>query len=292
MAGQVFINAAKISASVEVVVVPVLRRLEIYPKQPQIEPNQNLTFSARGFDQQGDLMIPGNIIWRATSGNINSEGKFIARKSIGQVKITAIVGEIYDSAFINVVEHQKLTLPPLTLLPNPTLIEIVDLDDEQDDLDNNDLYDDFFDDSTDRIHCNSVALEDFLADNDLADNTNDPWDSIDLEDNLDDDDCENNSIHEFNKSQLFYNGYSLNKDEDIINQYEDTNYCYNRYKLTVKVARRGRNKRHQNCGITDKEALIEAIKEMSEEISQLNIAALPSEMSNLEKINKSQKMSE
>jgi hypothetical protein len=57
LAGQLFINAAKISASVEVIVVPVLRRLEIYPKEVQLKLNHNLTFTARGFDQQGDLMM-------------------------------------------------------------------------------------------------------------------------------------------------------------------------------------------------------------------------------------------
>ena len=139
---------------------------------------------------------------------------------------------------------------------------------------------------------NCVALEDYLADNDLADNTNDPWDSIDLEDNLNDDNSENNSVHGLNKNSIFYNGYSINEDEDIINEYEDTNYCSNRYKLTVKVAICGRKKRHQSREITDKDAVIEAIKEMSEEISQLNIAALPSEMSNLEQTNENQKMSE
>ncbi|MEG3844275.1 WD40 repeat domain-containing protein [Microcoleus sp. herbarium14] len=227
LAGQLFINAAKISASVEVIVVPVLRRLEIYPKEVQLKLNQNLTFRAKGFDQQGDLMMPGNIIWRATNGNINSNGKFIAGKSIGQVKITAIVGEIYDSAFINVVEHQKLTLPSLALLPNPAPTETVDRDDEQDDLDNNDLNDDFFDGHTDRIHWNSVALEDYLtendladntnepsdyidAENDLADNTNEPSDYIDLENNLDLEDFENKTDHWFYRSQLFYDGYNIN----------------------------------------------------------------------------------
>ncbi len=326
LAGQLFINGAKISASVEVVVVPVLRRLEIYPKEAQLKPNQNLTFSAKGFDQQGDLMMPGNIIWRATSGKINSDGKFIAGKSIGQVTITGNFGEICSSAFINIVEHQKLTLPRLTLLPNPAPTETVDRDDEQDDdnndlddndlddndlddndlddndlddndldnddLDDDDLDDDDLDDNTNRIHLNCVALEDYLADNDLADNTNDPWDSIDLEDNLNDDNSENNSVHGFNKNSIFYNGYSINEDEDIINEYEDTNYCSNRYKLTVKVAICGRKKRHQSREITDKDAVREAIKEMSEEISQLNIAALPSEMSNLEQTNENKKMSE
>ncbi|HAO10152.1 MAG TPA: hypothetical protein DCQ51_02965, partial [Planktothrix sp. UBA8407] len=137
------------------------------------------------------------------------------------------------------------------------------------DLDNDDL-----DDNPNRIHLNCVALEDYLADNDLADNTNDPWDLIDLGDNLSDDDCENKSVHGFNRSQLFYNGYSINEDEN-------TNYCSNRYTLTMKVALCARKKRHQSREITDKDAVIEAIKEMSEEISQLNIAALPSGLSHV-----------
>jgi len=218
LVGQLFINAAKISASVEVIVVPVLRRLEISPNEAQLNPNQNLTFSAKGFDQQGALMSPGNIIWRATSGNINSDGKFIAGQSIGQVTITAIVGEIYNSV--------KLTLPPLTVIPDPILTETVDRDDEQDD-DNNDL-----------------------DDNDLDDN--------DLDDNdLDDNDLDDNDLD------------------------ENTNYCSNRYTLTMKVALCARKKRHQSREITDKDAVIEAIKEMSEEISQLNIAALPSGLSHV-----------
>lgn len=146
LAGKLFINAAKISDFVEVVVVPVLRRLEIYPKQPQIEPNQNLTFSARGFDQQGVLMKPGNIIWSATSGKINSDGKFIAGKSIGQVTITANLGEIYDSAFINV----------LTSLLDPKPRDKIDLDHEQE----ND-FDDDFEDDTDIFGYNDFADNDF-----------------------------------------------------------------------------------------------------------------------------------
>ena len=141
LVGQLFINAAKISAYVEVIVVPVLRRLEISPNEAQLNPNQNLTFSAKGFDQQGDLMSPGNIIWRATSGNINSDSKFIAGQSIGQVTITAIVGDIYDSAFINVVGDQKLTLPPLTFIPEPAPTEAFDLHDKQDYLPDKNLPD-------------------------------------------------------------------------------------------------------------------------------------------------------
>jgi WD40 repeat protein len=236
LVGQLFINAAKISASVKVIVVPVLRRLEISPNEAQLNPNQNLTFSAKGFDQQGDLMSPGNIIWRATSGKINADGKFIAGKSISQVKITAIVGDIYDSAFINVVGYQKLTLPPLTLIPEPAPTEAFDRHEDDD-----------------------------------CENTSDHGD-----------DCENTSDHGFDRRQLLYNGYSINNDDN-------TNYGSNRYKLTVKVARCARNKRHQSFKIrTDKDAVIEAIKEMSEEILQLNITALPSGISQVD----NQKMSE
>ncbi|MEG4338016.1 WD40 repeat domain-containing protein [Microcoleus sp. D3_18_C2] len=172
LAGQLFINAAKISASVEVIVVPVLRRLEIYPKEVQLKLNHNLTFTARGFDQQGDLMMPGNIIWRATSGNINSDGKFIAGKSIGQVTITANLGEIYDSAFINV----------LTSLLDPRPIDKIDPDDEPDDEQDNDFID------PDIFRCNSIVLKDYY-DYDNFPNKIEQW---------------------FYRSQLFYDGYTIN----------------------------------------------------------------------------------
>jgi WD40 repeat protein len=204
LAGQLFINAAKISASVEVIVVPVLRRLEIYPKEAQLKPNQNLIFSAKGFDQQGDLMMPGNIIWRATSGNINSDGKFISGKSIGQVTITGNFGEIYDSAFINVVERQELTILPLTYLPELTPTETFHQNDEpnhEDDLDDN---------NTDSEQCNFIVSEDNLSDDFFDANTDSiKCNSRALEDDLDYDDFEKID-HWFYRSQLFYDGYTIN----------------------------------------------------------------------------------
>jgi WD40 repeat protein len=196
LAGQLFINAAKISASVEVIVVPVLRRLEIYPKEVQLKLNHNLTFTARGFDQQGDLMMPGNIIWRATSGNINSDGKFIAGKSIGQVTITANLGEIYDSAFINV----------LTSLLDPKPRDKIDPDHEQDDEQDND-----FEDDTD------IFGDNYFDDNDFDDYIfeNDTDSLIDF--------YQNNYYFDYhyltNKSEewfyrrsplFYYDGYSIN----------------------------------------------------------------------------------
>jgi WD40 repeat protein len=155
LAGQLFINAGKISASVEVIVVPVLRRLEIYPKEVQLQLNHNLTFRAKGFDRQGDRMMPGNIIWRATNGNINSDGKFIAGKSIGQVTITANLGEIYDSAFINV----------LTSLLDPKPRDKIDLDHEQDnDFDDNDVEDDT--DTFGYNDFNENDLDDYICEKD------------------------------------------------------------------------------------------------------------------------------
>ncbi|MEG4349262.1 WD40 repeat domain-containing protein [Microcoleus sp. LAD1_D3] len=195
LAGELFINAAKISASVEVIVVPVLRRLEIYPKEVQLKLNQNLTFRAKGFDQQGDLMMPGNIIWRATNGNINSNGKFI-RTTIGQVTITANLGEIYDSAFINV----------LTSLLEPSPIDKIDPDDEQDDEQDNDFIDpddeqdndfdenyfdeNYFVEDTDLFSCNSIVLKDYYDYDKFFPNKIEEW---------------------FYRSQLFYyDGYSIN----------------------------------------------------------------------------------
>ena len=200
MAGELFINAAKISASVEVIVVPVLRRLEIYPKEVQLKLNQNLTFRAKGFDQQGDLMMPGNIIWRATNGNINSNGKFI-RKTIGQVTITANLGEIYDSAFINV----------LTSLLDPSPIDKIDPDDEQDDEQDNDFIDP--DDEQDDEQDNNFDENYFVEDTDLF-----RCNSIVLKDYYDYDKFFPNKIEEwFYRSQLFYyDGYSIN---DVLDSY-------------------------------------------------------------------------
>jgi WD40 repeat protein len=194
LAGQLFINAAKISAYVEVIVVPVLRRLEISPNEAQLNPNQNLTFSAKGFDQQGDLMSPGNIIWRATSGKINADGKFIAGQSIGQVTITAIVGDIYDSAFINVVGYQKLTLPPLTFIPEPAPTEAFDLHDKQDYLPDKNLPDKNLPD---------IFLDDIFLD-DLS------LDDLFLNEELEQDAFKYNK-NWFYRSQLFYDGYSINE---------------------------------------------------------------------------------
>ena len=207
LAGQLFINAAKISASVEVVVVPVLRRLEIYPKEVQLKLNQNLTFRAKGFDQQGDLMMPGNIIWRATSGKINSDGKFIAGKSIGQVTITANLGEIYDSALINV----------LTSLLDPRPIDKIYPDDQQDDEQDNDFDDNDFDyyifeSDTDILRYNYFDDNDFdyyifesdidiLRDNYFHNNNNYYYDY---------DNFPNKIEQWFYRSQLFYDGYTIN----------------------------------------------------------------------------------
>ncbi|MHC5675914.1 hypothetical protein [Nostoc sp.] len=51
-------------------VPPVLRRLEIFPPQIQLEPEETQTFTVIGFDQYGDQIDPGAIFWEATGGEI------------------------------------------------------------------------------------------------------------------------------------------------------------------------------------------------------------------------------
>jgi WD40 repeat protein len=177
LVGQLFINTAKISASVEVIIIPVLRRLEISPKEAQLKPNQNLTFSAKGFDQQGALMRLENIIWRATSGNINSDGKFIAGQSIGQVTITANFGEICNSIFINVLADIVDPIPP----------DEFDLDEDEEEDDDIFIY-------------NFIFLEYYL--------------DLEIAYNSKPDSFEYKISNWFYRSQLFYDGYSINEMMD------------------------------------------------------------------------------
>jgi RNA polymerase nonessential primary-like sigma factor len=102
--------AGNISASVEVRVIPVLRRLEIFPKEVQIEPEQSITFTARGFDQHGDEIQIGKVGWSATGGKIKSDGSFHAgHDEEDSFTVTARVGEFKGYAKVSLVE-----LPPLS----------------------------------------------------------------------------------------------------------------------------------------------------------------------------------
>ena len=56
-----------------------------------LKPSQERVFSVHGIDQFGEYIDPGNILWRATGGKIDSQGKLIVENNAkGSFRVTAI----------------------------------------------------------------------------------------------------------------------------------------------------------------------------------------------------------
>jgi energy-coupling factor transporter transmembrane protein EcfT len=56
-----------------------------------LKPNQEQLFTVHGIDQFGKHIDPGNILWRATGGTIDSQGRLIVENDIkGSFRVTAI----------------------------------------------------------------------------------------------------------------------------------------------------------------------------------------------------------
>jgi WD40 repeat protein len=99
-----------ISATAKVAIPVVLQRLEIFPKNLQIEPDQIQTFTIIGFDQGGDEIPTITVDWQCTSGGrINDDGTFIGSYEKDIVHITASLGNLSDVACVRL-------LPVLTSL--------------------------------------------------------------------------------------------------------------------------------------------------------------------------------
>ncbi len=109
-----------ISDSAKVTFLPVLKRLEIFPKQVQLKPKENQSFTIKGFDQYGKEIEIQTVNWNTTGGNIYPDGTFLAGNKEGSFTITAIVENIHESASITVVEPAKLT----SLVISPQQVEM------------------------------------------------------------------------------------------------------------------------------------------------------------------------
>ncbi|VXD24711.1 hypothetical protein PL8927_830090 [Planktothrix serta PCC 8927] len=104
--GDSCINFAQISDSVNIQVIPVLRKLRIQPEQVEIKSDQHFQFEVTGFDQQGDFIEPNYIEWDATGGTINQNGDFVPSASSNgsyEIYATAIPENISDLAEIKIV---------------------------------------------------------------------------------------------------------------------------------------------------------------------------------------------
>jgi WD40 repeat protein len=98
---EVTVNATveRITQSVKVTLLPVLRRLEIYPqKVVKLKPGECQKFTAVGLDQYGNRIDTGKISWETTGGKIDPSGNFTAgHNAKGTFKVRATVTEISES---------------------------------------------------------------------------------------------------------------------------------------------------------------------------------------------------
>ena len=92
------VGLLQVSATVNI--LPVLRRIQINPNRNIfLEPNESITFNVVGFDQYGNEIETGNIVWEAKGGRIDRNGKFTAKDNDkGLYKVTAKVSPLspYD----------------------------------------------------------------------------------------------------------------------------------------------------------------------------------------------------
>jgi plastocyanin len=77
-----------------------LQRIIITPEQVTISPGSKQTFTVRGFDQKGDEVTPGKMIWEATGGVIGDDGIFQAGFDEGDFTVIARSGDVTGSAAV------------------------------------------------------------------------------------------------------------------------------------------------------------------------------------------------
>ncbi|MCD8489660.1 MAG: hypothetical protein LRZ84_23715 [Desertifilum sp.] len=179
------VSQIKLSTCIKVTVPPVLTTLKISPPVIKLKTTESWTFIAKGFDQQGDLIIPDSIIWNAEGGEINSKGEFVAGNFASKALISAASGSIHASIEIFISQKSKLSLADesrLDLLPKSLkrllLNEEYKLDNEQFELENEEIislieY---------RSQINNLAFIEYLL---------------------------RNRQFNFYRTQLFYDGYSF-----------------------------------------------------------------------------------
>jgi len=80
----------EISATAQVNLLPVLKRLEIYPGFVYLKPGEKQTFTVKGFDQFRGEIDPGEVNWEKTGGKINQNGLLtVTDDDQGYIRVTA-----------------------------------------------------------------------------------------------------------------------------------------------------------------------------------------------------------
>jgi molybdenum cofactor biosynthesis enzyme len=93
-----------ISTSVQIIIIPVLKRIQIHPAQISLEPNQSQKFQVMGFDQTDEEIKIDRVKWLPTGGIIDAQGNFVAgNDEKGNFQITAIVGTHHTQANVEII---------------------------------------------------------------------------------------------------------------------------------------------------------------------------------------------
>ncbi|RCJ29504.1 hypothetical protein A6769_35580 [Nostoc punctiforme NIES-2108] len=131
---EVVANVGNVSDVAYVRLLPVLRSLEIKPKITHLKPNEQINFTAKGFDQFKNEVEVQDIYWQTTQGKIYSDGTFVAVSIDADITVSATVGSIVGKTHFKIVEPSRLTqlvISPEKVVINPEQyqhFEVIGLD--------------------------------------------------------------------------------------------------------------------------------------------------------------------
>ncbi|WP_339378121.1 DNA-directed RNA polymerase subunit omega [Calothrix sp. NIES-2100] len=240
---------AYVSTSAEVTVLPVLRYLEISPAKVQLKPYEKINFKVIGLDQHYHEIQVSNVVWKATGGNISSNGTLSVDDKYKNITITATVGIISKSANVTVLDLPKIIQPiignnPGTIANNPETIA----------------------NNPETIANNPETIA-----NNPGTIANNPETIANNPETIANNPGANSGYFKISK----YTNISDCYDDKQILQISEAllQNSPNRYRLVLLVARRARQilKNHLYEDMTLKEAVIQAIEEIYRELSQLEV---------------------
>jgi hypothetical protein len=81
-----------------------LTKLQIIASSTQVKPGCEITLSAKGYDQHGRPFTPSHIIWSASLGTIDEEGRYTAPMEPGICSIIAEVDGVIATTQVKVVD--------------------------------------------------------------------------------------------------------------------------------------------------------------------------------------------
>ncbi|MGC8802871.1 MAG: discoidin domain-containing protein [Bacteroidales bacterium] len=89
-------------------IVPSLTRITVTPNNAIVAKNQNITFSAKGYNQLGEEMSISPV-WSCNQGTMNNSGTY-ASNIYGEYKVYARVGNIWGTAKVKINRPPSVTI--------------------------------------------------------------------------------------------------------------------------------------------------------------------------------------